>query len=157
MRKLCAKWVPRELTVDQKQQRVNDSEQCLKLFNRQRSEFFRRYVTMDETWLHCFTPESNRQSAEWTAALLERLKEEFSEKRPHLQKKKVLFHQDNAPCHKSMKTMAKLHELGFGLLPHPPYSPDLAPSDFFLFSDLKRMLAGKKFSADEEVFAETEP
>lgn len=27
----------------------------------------RRYVTMDETWLHHYTPESNRQSAQWTA------------------------------------------------------------------------------------------
>jgi [histone H3]-lysine36 N-dimethyltransferase SETMAR len=203
MRKLCSKWVPRELTIDQKQQRIDDSEQCLELFNCNKPEFLRRYVTMDETWLHHFTPESNRQSAEWTArdevtpkrgktqksagkvmasvfwdahgiifidylkkgktinsdyyvALLERLKDEIAEKRPHLKKKKVLFHQDNAPCHKSMKTMAKLHELGFELLLHPPYSPDLAPSDFFLFSDLKRMLAGQKFCADEEVIAETE-
>ncbi|GFU02016.1 putative DD34D transposase [Nephila pilipes] len=52
--------------------------------------------------------------------------------------------------------MAKIHELGFELLPPPPYSPDLAPSDYFLFSDLKRMLAGKKFSSNEEVIAETE-
>ena len=203
MRKLCSKWVPRELTTDQKQQRIDDSKQCLELFNRNKSEFLRRYVTMDETWLHHFTPESNRQSAEWTArdeptpkrgktqksagkvlasvfwdthgiifidylkkgktinsdyyvALLERLKDEIAEKRPHLKKKKVLFHQDNAPCHKSMKSMAKLQELGFELLPHPPCSPDLAPSDFFLFSDLKRMLAGKKFCADEEVIEEIE-
>ncbi|QQP42126.1 Putative DD34D transposase, partial [Caligus rogercresseyi] len=67
MRKLCAKWVPRELTIDQKQRRIDDSEQCLKLFNRNQSEFLRRNVTMDETWLHHFTPESNRQSAEWIA------------------------------------------------------------------------------------------
>jgi len=39
---------------------------------------------------------------------------------------------------------------------HPPYSPDLAPSDYFLFSDLKRMLAGKKFKSDDEVISETE-
>ena len=84
------------------------------------------------------------------------LKAEIAKKRPHLQKKKVLFHQDNAPCHRSMKTMAKLNELGFELLTHPPYSPDLAPSDFFLFSDLKRMLAGKKFKSNDEVIAETE-
>ena len=87
---------------------------------------------------------------------MERLKDEIAEKPPHLKKKKVLFYQDNAPCHKSMKSMAKLQELGFELLPHPPYSPDLAPSDFFLFSDLKRMLAGKKFCADEEVIEEIE-
>lgn len=203
MRKLCAKWVPRVLTVDQKHQRLDDSQQCLAIFNRNKTEFLRRYITMDETWLHHYTPESNRQSAEWTArdeprpkraktqqtagkvmasvfwdargiifidylkkgqtinsdyyiALLERLQDEIAKKRPHLKKKKVLFHQDNAPCHKSIKTMAKLHELGFELLPHPPYSPDLAPSDFFLFADLKRMLAGKRFRTDEEVIAETE-
>ncbi|KAF7266367.1 hypothetical protein GWI33_020392 [Rhynchophorus ferrugineus] len=52
--------------------------------------------------------------------------------------------------------MAKIHEMGFELLPHPPYSPDLAPSDCFLFSDLKKMLAGKKFSSNgEEVIAES--
>ncbi|GFV58096.1 putative mariner transposase [Trichonephila clavipes] len=34
MRKLCSKWVPRELTIDQKQQRIDDSKQCLELFNR---------------------------------------------------------------------------------------------------------------------------
>jgi [histone H3]-lysine36 N-dimethyltransferase SETMAR len=52
--------------------------------------------------------------------------------------------------------MAKLHELGYELLPHPAYSPGLAPSDFFMFADLKRMLAGKKFSTNEQVIPETE-
>ena len=50
-----------------------------------------------------------------------------------MQKKKVLFHQDNAPCHKSIATMAKMHELHFELLPH-----------------LKRMLQGKRFGSNEE-------
>jgi [histone H3]-lysine36 N-dimethyltransferase SETMAR len=52
--------------------------------------------------------------------------------------------------------MVKLDVLCYELLPHPPFSPDLAPSDFFLFADLKRMLAGKKFSTNEEVIAKTE-
>ncbi|GFU79290.1 putative DD34D transposase [Trichonephila clavipes] len=52
--------------------------------------------------------------------------------------------------------MTKLLELGSELLLHPPDNPDLAPNDFFLFSDLKRMLAGQKFCADEEVITETE-
>jgi len=51
--------------------------------------------------------------------------------------------------------MAKLHELRYELLPHPPYSPDLAPSDYWLFADLKRMLQGKRFRSNEEVIAET--
>lgn len=50
--------------------------------------------------------------------------------------------------------MAKIRELGFELDPHPLNSPDPIPTDYFLFSDLKNMLAGKKCSSNEEVFAE---
>jgi len=46
--------------------------------------------------------------------------------------------------------MTKL-QLGYELIPHPPYSPDLAPYDFFLFPNLKTWLGGKKFSSNEEV------
>ena len=52
--------------------------------------------------------------------------------------------------------MRKLHELHFELLLHPTYSPDLAPSDYYLFADLKRMLQGKRFGSNEEVIAKTE-
>ena len=68
------------------------------------------------------------------------LRNEIGEKRLQMKKKKVLFHQDNAPCHKSLATMAKLNELSFELLPHPPYSPDLAPSDYHLFADLEKIV-----------------
>jgi histone-lysine N-methyltransferase SETMAR len=34
------------------------------------------------------------------------------------------------------------------LLPHAPYSPDLAPSDYFLFPNLKKWLGGKRFAVD---------
>ena len=73
-----------------------------------------------------------------------------------MKKKKIIFHQDNAPCHKSMKTVSKLSELGYEMLPHQPYSPDLAPSDYWLFADLKKMLQGKRFGSNEELIAETE-
>ncbi|KAF7277944.1 hypothetical protein GWI33_009060 [Rhynchophorus ferrugineus] len=63
---LCKMAAPGELTFDQKQRRVDDSEQCLKMIKRNKPEFFHRYLTMDETWLHYFIPESNRQSSEWT-------------------------------------------------------------------------------------------
>ena len=71
-------------------------------------------------------------------------------------KKKVLFHQDHASCQESIATMTKLHELHFKLLLHPPYSPDLAPSDNWLFADLKRIFQGKRFGSSEEVILETE-
>ena len=64
-------------------------------------------------------------------ALIDRLGAEIKEKRPHMQKTKVLFHQDNAPCHKSMKTLVKFNELSFKLLPHPPYSPYLAKTEAY--------------------------
>ena len=57
MRKLCSKWMQRLLTVDQKQQRVNDSEHCLQLFKCNKKEFLRKYLSMDETWIHDITLE----------------------------------------------------------------------------------------------------
>ena len=75
---------------------------------------------------------------------------EFAGKRPHLQKKKILFHQDIAPSHTSAVSIAKILELRFELLDHPPYSPDLDPSDFFLFPHLKIALGEHRFSSNEE-------
>lgn len=51
--------------------------------------------------------------------------------------------------------MAKIHEFGYELLPHPPYSPDLAPSDYFLFPNLKKWLGGKRFDSNDEVISQT--
>ena len=51
---------------------------------------------------------------------------------------------------------SKLVELCYELLPHPPYSPDLAPCDFFLFPNLKKSLTGQKFESNEEVIVATE-
>ena len=64
------------------------------------------------------------------ASSLHRLSEEIKKKRPHLKKKKILFHQDNARVHICAVSMAKIMELKFELLENPP---DLAPSDFFYF------------------------
>ena len=63
----------------------------------------------------------------------------------------MLFHQD-----KLLTTTAKLDELNFELIPHPPFSPDMAPSDYWLFADLKKCLQEKRFSSNEEVILETE-
>jgi hypothetical protein len=47
--------------------------------------------------------------------------------------------------------LAPLTEIGGTALQHPPYSPDLAPCDFWVFPTLKRQLRGKRFSSDDEV------
>ena len=90
-------------------------------------------------------------NSEYYIALLVHLKEEINKRWPQTKNEKVLFHQDNTLCHKFITTMAKLHELHFKLHPHQPYSPDLAPSDNWLFADLKRILQGKRFGPNEKV------
>ncbi|KAI6655380.1 hypothetical protein LOD99_2215 [Oopsacas minuta] len=57
----------------------------------------------------------------------------------------VLLQHDNARSHVSSKTIAAIDDSGFECLPHPPYSPDLAPSDYWLFGEMKRPLGGKRF------------
>jgi len=65
MKKLCARWVPRLLTADQKRIRM---KQCLERFNKNKTDFVRRFITMDETWIHHYTPETKQQSKQWTEA-----------------------------------------------------------------------------------------
>jgi len=65
----------------------------------------------------------------------------------------VLLLQDHAPAHRTLATQKKLAYLGFQCLEHPPYSPDLAPSDYHLFPGLEKQLKGRHFSSDAEVIA----
>ena len=58
--------MPRLVTVEQKQRREDISIECLAMFHRNKTEFLRRFITMDETWVHHFTPETKEQSKEWT-------------------------------------------------------------------------------------------
>jgi len=62
MKKVCARWVPRLLTADQKRTRMNISEQCLECYNKNKTDSVRRFITMGETWIHHNTPESKQQS-----------------------------------------------------------------------------------------------
>jgi len=65
IRKLSAKWVPKCLNADQKRQRCQSSEQLLESFRRDPNDFLSRFVTMDETWLYHYGPETKQQSMEW--------------------------------------------------------------------------------------------
>nr|XP_042901658.1 histone-lysine N-methyltransferase SETMAR-like [Parasteatoda tepidariorum] len=95
-------------------------------------------------------------NSEYYTPLLDQLSEEIKEKWPHVRRKKVLFHQDSAPCPKSEKTIVKLNELHFELLPYPPYSPDLSHRDYWHFADAKKVRQEKKFGRNEEVVFENE-
>lgn len=167
MRQLNAKWVPLSLPNDQKRERIRICQHCLDMVGQNSDDFLHQIVVIDETWIHRHTPpvlatvfwDSNgilfidyvengkTINSNYFCALLDRLKNEMAEKRSHLS----IFLQDNVPEHKSTETLAKIHELGFKLLPHHPNSPDLAPSDYHLFKFLKRWLQGKRFATNKEV------
>ena len=59
--------------------------------------------------------------------------------------KRLLLHHDNASSHMAHKTQDFLRENHITVLPHPPYSPDLAPLDFWVFPKLKEALHDRKF------------
>ena len=65
----------------------------------------------------------------------------------------MLFHHENAPAYTSAIATAKLFDLRYEILPHPPYSPGLAPSEYFTFHNMKTWLGGKRFSSNEEIIA----
>ncbi|KAF2358639.1 Transposase type 1 [Trinorchestia longiramus] len=76
----------------------------------------------------------------------------LSEKRPALVNRRgpILLH-DNARPHVARRTVQKLTELGYETLPHPPYSPDISPTDYHLFKHLSTFLDGKTFRSKQEV------
>ena len=82
---------------------------------------------------------------------LDQLKAALHEKYPELvYRKRIRFYQDNARLHVSLMTRQKLLQLGCEVLIHPPYSPDIAPSDFHLFRSLQNSLNGKNFNFLED-------
>jgi len=103
-----------------------------------------------------YLPKDQNINAEHYSSLLVQLKDILKEKRRWKFTKAVLFLQDNDPAHRALATQKKLAYLGFQCLDHPPYSPDLAPSDYHLFPGLKKQLKGRHFSSEAEVIAAAE-
>ena len=62
-----------------------------------------------------------------------------------------MLHHDNAPAHVSLLIREFLTKHETTVAPQPPYSPDLAPADFFLFPNLKSSLKGRRFQKVEEI------
>ena len=78
-------------------------------------------------------------------------------KRPdQLRNNTWLLHHDNPPTHAVLLTRRFLTYNTMTVVPHPPYSPVLAPSDFFLFPKLKMKLKGRRFQTLEEIQAESQ-
>ena len=63
----------------------------------------------------------------------------------------VLLQHDNAQPHTACATAATIEDMHFACLPHPPYSQDLAPSDYHIFWPLKEVLGATTSRPDEEI------
>lgn len=194
-RKLCSRFVPKFLTPDMKESRLNCAKSNLKLLERHGDNFLKNIITEDETPLSLYLPESKRESSEWRRKdekpplkmrsgtshrkslmlsvfwdrngiiLLDFLPngrtinsdyysgliENCRKRRRKSRNTPLWLLVDNAPIHASELSNFTTIDSGFSLLQHPPYSPDLAPSDFHLFKHLKKALRGKHFQTPDEL------
>jgi len=199
VRKLCSRFVPKFLTFEMCERRLSCCLSNLAILFALGDSFLANIVTMDETPLSLYLPESKRDSMEWkfqnepptrklrasathrkatmltvywdrkgivasdcnsstsinSLYYMEQLRNARSKKRKPTNEDLWLL-QDNAPIHTSDLSVDEIRKCGFKVLQHPPYSPDLAPSDFYLFTHLKKHLSGNHFSDREEVEAEVD-
>ena len=193
--KVCSRWIPHNLTIDQKQCRVVWCKEMIEKYNSGTSKSVYNIYTGDESWIYCYEPETKQQSTVWvfqsepnptkvvrgrstskqmiacffginghvaTVSLEQRrsvtsewytticLPEVVSEIRKTNRRRRIILHHDNASSHTAAKTIDYLKAQKVELMSHPPYSPDLAPCDYFLFPHVKNKLRGQRFSAPEE-------
>jgi len=194
--KKSARWVPKLLSADQKNERVRICRDFVAAVHRRSLHMLDCIVTMDETMVSYHTPETKKQSKQWvkkglpgpikakvhasrtkqmvlaffdskgliytnivprgttvnSAYILKALAaflKHFRKKRPALAAGDWFFHWDNAPVHSAAVVQNWLAAKGVQLLEHPPYSPDLAPADFFYFPKMKEDLAGRHIAAGD--------
>ncbi|UYV71996.1 hypothetical protein LAZ67_9001510 [Cordylochernes scorpioides] len=101
---------------------------------------------------HEFLPQGRTVKREYYLQVMRNLREAIRQKRPDLWKNKNwLLHHDNAPAHTSLLVRDFLAKNNTLMMPQPPYSPDLAPCDFFLFPKLKRPMKGRRYATLHEI------
>ncbi|UYV64613.1 hypothetical protein LAZ67_3001318 [Cordylochernes scorpioides] len=129
-RKVCARWVPRLLSKNHKQQWMEAARAFLEMHRRDGDQLFSHIVTGDESWVN----------AARYCEVFTKLRAAIKRKRPGLFSRKVLLVHDNALPHAARTTQTLLENFKWEIFTHPPYSPELAPSDFHLFPALKLRL-----------------
>jgi len=99
-----------------------------------------------------FLPEGQTVNKEYYLAVLRRLREKIRRKRPELWKENSwILHDDNAPSHRAHVVTEFKTKNSINTIDQPPYSPDLAPADFFLFPKLKLPLRGHRYESIEDI------
>ena len=104
-----------------------------------------------------FVPPGITVNADFYYDALRRLRENVRRKKPQKwQNQNFIIHHVNAPAHRSFKVSQFLAKNNMRVIPHPPYSPDLAPCDFFLFPKLKLRMKVRRFDTIEEIQEESQ-
>ena len=99
-----------------------------------------------------WVPTGQTVNKEYYVEVLREFRKRFRRKRPALFKSgQWHFHQDNAPVHNSILVTDYWSKMGIKTVPQPPYSPDIAPCDFWLFPKLKEKLRGCCYEIIEEM------
>ncbi len=196
--KRSVKLVPTHLTDTQMLRRVTVCDFWTRLFLHDR-RVFKVAVTVDESWIYCYDPETKEQSREWHRSMepcpqharrmlatgkimvvtffnakgliyrefvrwprtvnqmvfrqiFTRFDIACQNRRPRgtVQGRRFI-HMDNASPHTAHLTRVHMANLGWTVLPHPPYSPDLAPNNFWLYARVKRGLRGRRFTCLQEL------
>ena len=94
-------------------------------------------------------PSNQTITAQYYCEQLQWLSIAMSERRPNRQR--IILHHDNARPHTANVTKETVANFGWEILPQPPYSPDLAPTDYHLFLSLANHLRGHQFETDTQL------
>jgi len=104
-----------------------------------------------------FVPSGEIVNGKFYCEILRRLGENMRCKWPEISKNRDwLLHHDNAPAHTSLVVREFLTNNDMTTLPHPAYSPDLVPCDFYVFPKLKLWVKGRRFVSILEIQAQSQ-
>ena len=190
------RWVPHELTAENKSRRYDTSMSLLSRF--EMKDFLHKIITCDEKWILYDNPKKRKSwsysgessmntdskpiihakkvllsiwwdhrgvihyelfkpgeniTAERYQQQLVRVSDALEEKRPYTGdgKREVILLHDNDRPHTSKRILETITDLGWEVLSHPAYSPDLSPSHYHLFKSLQHHLADTHFDSTEEI------
>ncbi|XP_046819196.1 histone-lysine N-methyltransferase SETMAR-like [Vespa crabro] len=116
--------------------------------------FLKRIITRDEKWVVYINVKrkisrNKKDEPARSISKVDKLNGALQQKKPKLiNRKGVVFHQDNARPHTSLVSRQKLLQLEWDTIPHPPYSPDLARSDYYV--SLQNFLDSKTITSNKE-------